>query len=176
VPTGEAQKGADLSDGIKGQIPLQLDAMYRFTPNVSAGAYFSYGFAQLNGDFGDICDASGVDCAARSYRLGVQGAYNFKPGAQFDPWVGLGAGYEWASLDVEAGTEEASMTFSGIEFATLQAGADYRVAPRFTVGPYLSMSLGRYSDLSTDGGFEGDIEEEAFHQWLQFGFRGTFDL
>jgi outer membrane protein W len=176
VPMGEAQKNADLSDGVKGQIPFQLDAMYHLTPNVSAGAYFSYGFAQVGGDLDAICDQDGVDCSARALRLGVQGVYNFKPGAKLDPWVGLGIGYEWAKLNAELGDQEASMTFSGFEFATLQAGANYLVTSQFSVGPFISLGMGRYSDLSTDGAFEATIEEKSIHEWLQFGFRGQFDL
>jgi hypothetical protein len=176
VPMGEAQKNADLSDGVKGQIPFQLDAMYHLTPNVSAGAYFSYGFAQVGDEFDEVCDATGVDCSASDMRLGAQAAFTFaQPTAKLAPWLGAGLGWEWGKLGGEVGGVDGSITYSGLE-ASLQGGADYRLSPKLAVGPFVNLGFGRYSDVSTDGPFGGDIEEESVHEWLQFGFRGTFDL
>jgi hypothetical protein len=176
LPMGEAQKGADLADGVKGQIPVQVDAMYRFTPNLSAGAYLSYGFGQVGDELDEACDAPGVDCSTSGMRLGAQAAFTFaQPTAKLAPWLGAGLGWEWGKLSREAGGVDGSITYSGLE-ASLQGGADYRLSPKLAVGPFVNLGFGRYSDVSTDGPFEGDIDEESVHEWLQFGFRGTFDL
>ena len=66
---------AKMSDGVKAMIPIQLDAGYRITPELTLGAYFSYGFAQLGGSAKDTCDQNGLDCSASDYRLGVQATY-----------------------------------------------------------------------------------------------------
>jgi hypothetical protein len=176
LPMGESQKGVDLADGITGQVPVQLDAMWRLSPNLSAGAYFAYGFGQVGDSLDDVCDGPGVDCSARDMRLGAQAAFTFaQPAAKLAPWIGAGLGWEWGTLTAESDDADGSITFSGFD-ATLQGGADYRLSPKFAVGPFVALSFGRYSDASGDNGFEAEIEEEAVHQWLQLGIRGTFDL
>jgi outer membrane protein W len=174
---GEAAKDSDMSDGVKSQIPLQLDATYHLTPAFSLGGYASYGFGQTGEAFDQICDVA--DCSARVVRLGVQGIYSFNPIGQLRPFAGVGAGYEWGSLTAEAGDEEVTVSFRGFELLNLTAGADYVVGPQFAIGPYVGLSVGRYSNTSIDDGIEeisGEIDEKAMHQWLQFGIRGRFDL
>ncbi|MCK7470275.1 MAG: hypothetical protein MZU95_05310 [Desulfomicrobium escambiense] len=45
-----------MADGVKAQIPFQLDAGYRVTPEITIGAYGSYGIGQIGGDLADGCD------------------------------------------------------------------------------------------------------------------------
>ena len=174
---GDAEKGGKLSDGVKSQIPIQLDATYQLTPSFSLGGYASYGFGQLGGEFDQLCDAA--DCSARVVRLGVQGIYSFAPMGQLRPFAGVGAGYEWGSLTAEAGGQEASVSYRGFELLNLTAGADYLVSPQLAIGPYVGFSVGRYSDTSVDTGtmeISSEIDQKAMHEWLQFGIRGRFDL
>jgi hypothetical protein len=157
---GDYVKDAPMSDGVKSQIPIQLDALYSFTPAFAAGAYLSYGFAQLEGD----C----ADCSASDLRLGIQGTYAFNSvSQQFVPWLGAGIGYEIASVDNGAG----SVDTSGWELLNLQGGADYKVGEKFSVGPYVLFSIGQYSSIEGN-----DIAEKGTHEWLGFGVRGKFDL
>ena len=149
---GEAAKDSDMSDGVKSQIPLQLDATYHLTPAFSLGGYASYGFGQTGEVFDQICDVA--DCSARVVRIGVQGIYSFNPIGQLRPFAGVGAGYEWGSLTAEAGDEEVTVSFRGFELLNLTAGADYVVGPQFAIGPYVGLSVGRYSNTSIDDGFE----------------------
>lgn len=174
---GESAKDRDMSDGVKSQIPIQLDATYKLTPNFSLGGYTSYGFGQTGEEFDAICDQA--DCSARVIRLGVQGIYSFDQIGQLKPFAGVGAGYEWGSLTAEAGGQEATFSFSGFELLNVTAGADYVVGPQFAIGPYIGLSVARYSDTSVDYGTEeisGEIDQKAMHEWLQFGIRGRFDL
>jgi outer membrane protein len=174
---GDAAKDSKMSDGVKSQIPLQLDATYQLTPSFSLGGYASYGFGQTGGVFDDICDQA--DCSTRIVRLGVQGIYSFNQIGQLRPFAGVGAGYEWGSLTAEAGGQEASISFSGFELLNVTAGADYVLGPQFAIGPYVGLSVGRYSNTSVDDGsvtIEGEIDQKAMHEWLQFGIRGRFDL
>ena len=153
-----------MSDWTQGQIPLQLDVLYRVTPRVRVGGYFSWGF----GLPGDACD--GLDCTAAVTRLGVEGTFAFT-GGSFVPWVGAGIGYEWNTVD--AGAEKGS--FTGFELLGLQAGGDFVVSPRLSVGPYAMFSLGQYDEGAIDGS-KGPIRDRRMHQWLSLGVRGTFDL
>jgi hypothetical protein len=174
---GDAMKDAKMSDGVKSQIPIQLDAMYAVAPDFSLGAYVSYGFGQLASG---ACDA-GVSCSASDTRFGIQGLYSFsKVSTAFVPWVGAGIGYEVASYSMEADGEKLELDLSGWEFLNLQAGANYKVNDQFSFGPYVQLSVGQYSSadmtMSGVGSFSGDIPEKGVHQWFGFGVRGSFDL
>lgn len=163
---GEAAEGGDLADFAKSQIPIQLDVGYRVTPALTIGGYFAYGFANLGDDL--ECD----DCSGRVYRLGVQLDYAFK-GGSMTPWVGGGIGYEWLKLKDDATDDE--ITLSGFEYLNLQGGLDWKVADKFSVGPFALFSIAQYSKAS-EGGEDFDIDNKAMHQWLQLGIRGRFDL
>ncbi len=157
-----------MSDWVKGQVPVQLDAMYRFTPEWALGLYFSYGFGQLSSTVSNQC----TDCSASDTRFGVQATYSFvtaSPG--FVPWLGLGLGYEWNKID-ENGV---SATFKGMEFLNLQLGGDYKVNPTFAIGPYVMYSFGQYSSGDI-AGTTGDVVEKKMHGWFDVGLRGKFDL
>jgi hypothetical protein len=175
IPMGSSAKDVKMSDHVDGQIPIWIDAGYRFTPNIMAGAYFSYGFMGLKD-----CP-SGADCSAHDMRLGLQGQYRIMPGEFVDPWVGVGIGLEWLGSSVSGGGQTVSTTASGTEFLDLQGGADFKVADMLTVGPFLSLSLAQYNGLSTScpAGLQcadGDIHDKALHEWLILGVRGVFGI
>lgn len=78
-----------------------------------------------------------------------------------------------------AGGQSADSSLKGFEFLNLQGGADFKLASAFSVGPFLSFSLGKFSTASTTvGGVEtsGDITKTAMHEWLTIGAKGTFGL
>lgn len=179
---GDGFKDSPMSDGIKSQIPLQLDALYKVMPDLAVGGYFSYGIGQI-GDAG--CDVSGVDCSASVMRFGVQGLYTFNQvKAPLVPWAGLGFGYEIAKGTAKFGGEKFEETDSGFEFVNLQVGGDYKVNEQFSVGPYLQFSVSQYSKVkATDSSapeenFDGDVpsDAKALHQWFGFGVAGKFSL
>jgi outer membrane protein W len=193
IPMGKAVDDPDgaLSTGIKGMIPLQLDLGYRVIPNLTVGGYVMYGFG-LNGDDTqatcDLAQASGADasCSTSDVRLGIQAHYHIAPTKKTDPWVGAGFGYEWLSLGFDAslgGTSvKATSTTKGFEFLNLQGGVDFRAAPGFGIGPFLSFSLAQFGSFggSCSGACtgitiaNGDITNKALHQWLLLGVRGSF--
>ena len=185
LPFGEASQGNNLDGGVSGQIPLILDAGYRFNPNVFAGILFGYGFGQIK-DQNNGCNNANASCSASVIRLGLDVLYRFVPEQRFAPFVGVGAGYEW--FHFQGGTSllggvTASSTVSGIEFVNLQAGADYRLSGNSVVGPFASFSLGRFDNISTKvttgnntATTEGDINNTAMHEWLLIGVRGAFSL
>jgi hypothetical protein len=168
IPIGDVAQNSAFSDVLSGAVPLVLEAAFRATPNVSVGALFEYAIAQTKN-----CDP-GSSCSASVIRAGIEGIYNLRLGTVFDPWVGLGAGYEWLRFS-ETGATAGSGNFHGFEFVTLQAGGDFRVAPQFALGPFVSFSVAEYSSASINGASE-DIQNTAVHEWLQFGVRGTFSL
>jgi outer membrane protein W len=178
---GDAMKDSKMKDGIKSQIPLQLDAAYKVTPEIAIGAYFSYGFGQVGSALKDSCDAFGQDCSASDMRLGLQAFYTFtKVSPQFTPWAGLGLGYEWGKIKATGGGfADESVTFKGFEFLNLQFGADYKVSDQFGIGPYVMFSIAQYGSADFESGgasASADITDKTLHQWLGFGVRGKFDL
>jgi len=169
LPMGDAYDGpgGKMSDGISGGIPLWLDLGYMVTPNIMVGLYASYAFLMLASDVKDACDAASVDCSASQLRFGLQGQYHLSPGESMNPWFGLGVGMEM--VDVKRGDVKGG--YSGLEFANLQGGADFKVGSSMAVGPFVSFSLGQYSKTTGDNG--ADIDKKAMHQWLTIGIKGT---
>jgi hypothetical protein len=173
-------------------IPLQLDLGYRVIPELAIGGYVMYGFGFLPDDTSERCDdtdnVAGVtaSCSVHDVRLGIQAQYHFLPRKKLDPWLGLGVGYEWLTFGIDAsggGSDvDISATIHGFEFVNLQGGLDFKVARGLGLGPFLSFSIGQYSDTSSScsgacTGFNSnseDVENKALHQWLLLGIRGTF--
>ncbi|MET0792679.1 MAG: hypothetical protein ABW061_14255 [Polyangiaceae bacterium] len=167
VPFGESFKGTTLSDGISGQIPIWVDAGYMVTPNVLLGVYVQYGFLQLKN-----CPDS---CSGHDLRFGIQGQYHLSPEASLDPWFGLGVGYEIAGTSQSTQGFSVDSSVKGLEFLNLQAGADFKVADAFSVGPFLSLSLGQYSSAKFNDQ-DVPVGDKAIHEWFTFGAKGTFGL
>jgi outer membrane protein W len=183
--TGALANGDDqnLGDWISGQWPIWIDAGYRFNPNWYLGGYAQYGFGFVNEDQLTGCRNANVDCSASDTRLGVMGRYHFVSASQFSPWVGLGFGYEWASLSATtSGRTAGEFKGSGFEFANLQAGLDYSVASRFVLSPFISVSFDQYRHLSFSGTAAGAVTlrgdgspaKESVHEWILIGVRAAF--
>jgi len=186
LPLGSVQSGDNLSDEWSGMLPIWLDAGYLITPNFFVGGYFQYGFAFVSSKAPQgqgACGQSGVSCSGHDVRLGAELHYHILPRNVFDPWVGAGIGYEWASQSaaLSAGGS-ASESVDGFEFFNLQAGGDYKFTPTFGVGPFAALTFAEFSNYSTDlsqvGGTStsGTFDNKALHFWLIFGARAVFDI
>ena len=186
IPLGDAAGGnpsTSLSNVFSGMIPIQVDAGYRFTPNMMVGAFFQYGIASIasgSGSVGAACSQSGVSCSGSDMMFGAQFHYHLMPDQTIDPWAGIGIGYEIANFSASAGGQSAGESFSGFQFVNLQVGGDYKVMPNLGVGPFVMFSLGEYSGCSFSGGLSGGgsctIQNTAMHEWLTFGIRGAYDI
>ncbi len=186
IPGGDLSKNDPLKDNLSSQVPLQLDLMYRATPQAALGGYLSYGFAQVSSTLKNSIGAPpGASYSASTFRLGLQGTYSF-PQESFVPWVGLGSGLETANFEVKSGGVKITGTARGWEYLNLQAGADYKVSKTFGLGLFASFAIGTFhyqgteisgtgtvADGSSGGGLGSDA---ASHNWFTFGLRGLFDL
>lgn len=171
--------GSSLSDGVSGQIPLWVDVGYRFTPNFYIGGFFQYGFAFIPNTAATGCGQSGVSCSGHDVMFGADAHYHVLPDAPFDPWIGLGFGYETLTFNLSQGSQSADVSGSGWQFVNFQVGGDYHVMPSFGVGPFVALSLGQYSSVSVSSGgstTSTDIANKAMHEWLTFGLRGVYDI
>jgi outer membrane protein W len=183
LPLGKATDtpSGELNKVVSGMIPIWLDLGYMVTPNIMIGLYAQYGLVMIKSadTATDPGCPSGADCSGNDIRIGLQGQYHISPAASLDPWVGLGIGYEMLNYKVSANGQEGKFGVKGLEFANIQGGADFKLADSFTVGPFLSFSLGQFSSQSADPeppGFNSSIDKTAMHEWLTLGVKGTFGL
>lgn len=177
LPFGNAAANAPLSDLFSGIIPFQVDAGWRFTPNVMVGAFFQFGLGLLSSK---ACDA-GASCSGNDLVAGVQAHYHFAPQEKADPWAGLGVGYEWANFSQSGnnGSSNGELTFRGFQFVNIQAGVDFPISSGFRLAPFVQLAIGQYSTGTVSSGGQtgsGDITNTALHELLTFGVRGSINL
>ncbi|HUJ27500.1 MAG TPA: hypothetical protein VLW85_15855 [Myxococcales bacterium] len=153
-----------LGDQVAGQLPIWLEAGWRFSKNVYAGLYYQYAFG-----FSNNCIAGG-DCGSHGMRFGIEGIYNVAPDSMIQPWVGLGVGYETMSVTFNG----ADSSYKGLELVNIQLGADFAASKQFSIGPFVSYSLfGKFTSQDQNG-VSNDIS--AGHNWLQLGLKATVKL
>ncbi len=184
VPLGDAfgstpDASGKLSDQIKGMIPLWLDVGYRLNPNLYLGGFFQFGVGFSPSNCGTL-----ISCSQNDLRFGLNAHFHILPAEAFDPWVGIGAGYEILNESGFAPSLATSFSssFGGFEFANLQLGVDMKLSPVFSVGPYVAFTVGQLSNgsgtLTTPLGTVSlsGIQDKKIHQWLMFGLKGQLNL
>jgi len=182
IPTGNGGAAAPMSDTWGGAIPLGIDALYRFTPNLSAGVFFQWNPAFAASGFCAREFGATATCSGSDMRVGILVAYAFLPQGSFNPWVSLGTGWEWTNMSAKLPGGTAGATFSGWEYLNLQAGVDFPLARIFAIGPYIGYSGGTFTSMTGTGNNSGmgtvtiESANRAFHGWLQFGVKGTLNL
>jgi opacity protein-like surface antigen len=168
-----------LADATSAILPLWLDLGFRINPHLYVGAFFQYAIGFINNDRNPQCSATGVSCSINDKRLGANVHYHFAPGEPFDPWLGLGVGYEWFGASMGQAGMSLDTTVTGFEFANFQLGGDFIASPSFHCGPFTSFSLGQFNSVSLSGAGQSgstDITSKALHEWLLFGFKGAFSI
>lgn len=171
-------RALSLSDGFRSQVPIQVEAGYRLTDRITAGAYASYGFDSVGRAVKVACDAVPTSCSARTIRVGAQGSYRLADiRRSLSAWLGLGVGWEWSTFSRSRALD---VTFSGPEIVSLQAGADWRAGPKISLGPFFQASVGRFwsidqSAVAPVGSSSVDLDTRT-HAWLGLGLRGTIHL
>lgn len=165
VPLGTLGASANLSDVTVGNIPLWVEAGYRFNSNITAGL-----FAQFTRGFSANCPNQ-ADCSTSDTRFGVEATYSFMPRSTISPWTGLGVGYEILSWS-RAGADSSA---SGIEYGNLQLGADWNLNAHSSVGPFATMTFGKFSSQNS-GGVSTSYTDTGIHNWLQLGLRFAYKL
>ena len=155
-----------LTDIAHGGGEIQLNVGYRIDPHWLVGIYGTGGKYTLGSGTPDGSDVW-------SATAGVQANYHFMPEQEWDPWVGLGAGWrgQWVSKGV--GTD----IRHGIELARVQVGLDYRVSPEFSVSPYLgaSASLFLTQELAQQTSWS-NVSDPNVNIFFMGGIMGRFDI
>lgn len=172
---GNASEHVPMSEAIESELPIEAEALLWATDRLAAGAYASWAFGLVGGG---AC-ADGASCSATGIRAGAQGTWTFPPSSfGASPWLGAALGWEWATQERERLGATTTTRWNGPELA-LQGGAEWRVEPRLTVGPFALVGIGRYGGVSVDTGAASASEalgSRAVHAWIHVGVRGTIDL
>jgi len=175
-------QSATLSDGVKGMVPFGLDLGYRIIPHLAVGASLQYGFGLAN-DKEDGCQ----DCTISDLAFGASAYLHAAPTEKFDPWVGLGLGYEILNISADQsgslGGGMTSVDLKGFQFVVLQIGADVATGSAISVGPFFGVSAGRYGKMTASGTLGGQtlnlrqsLARTAWHEWITLGVQGKFNL
>ncbi len=176
-PGGEAIPGTSATDLVSVGVPLTLDLGLAFERQVMIGAYARIAPAALAGAARDACAAIAVSCSAFDFAAGGQLQWRL-PQGDFEPWIGAGLGYEVLAVGSAQGAAKADVSYSGWE-VPFSLGVDVRTAPRFTIGAYGQLVIGRFERLRIDAGGTRTVTQIAdarAHQWIEVGVRGAFDL
>jgi hypothetical protein len=181
-PMGALKKGESLRSNFSGMIPVWLDAGYRISRQFYLGAYFQWAAVFVSDE---VCPKN-LSCSANDLRFGINVHWHFKWlihegkwAGRFDPWVGIGTGYETAvaHLSVPSGASS-SETNHGFEYGNLQLGGDFVASP-MRIGLFTTFSLAQYlrrTHTVPTGSPSYSIPDPAVHFWLMFGLRGQYDF
>jgi len=155
-----------LTDIAHGGGEIQLNVGYRLSPNWLVGLYGTGGKYTLGSGTPDGSDVW-------SATAGVQANYHFLPDQEWDPWVGLGAGWRGQWVSKSAGTD----IRHGIELARVQVGLDYRVSPEFSVSPYLGASASMFltQELAQQTSWS-NVSDPNVNFFFMGGIMGRFDI
>jgi hypothetical protein len=174
VPTGTAVRNSqtDLSFIVAEAVPVWAEVGWRFNRYLSVSATYQAGFG-----FVDYCDI-GSSCQVRDDRLTLHGTFRFDTDGVAQPWLSMGAGFEWFRL-TETGLYQADLTVKGTISADLQAGLDFIPARGWVTGPFLSFAIGRFSSvrgtiMNQAGAVTYPESNRSRHHWSQFGFRTLY--
>jgi hypothetical protein len=95
--------------------------------------------------------------------------------------VGFGLGWETVRfegvLDLQQQSLALARTAEGLQFCVAETGGDLRIGRRFTIGPFVGVSLGVYSRWSQKFASRtetGEVRRQLMHGWLNFGLRSQF--
>jgi len=123
-PFGDLGDGVSLSDSVEWGFPLQADLQFRFTKQLSVGAYGRYAATTLASRTSDAC--TGFSCKLADVGFGAIAEYRFSSRLEGGPWVGALVGYERLQGDVSSGgtaPTKVSSTMSGFEAGGSTAGS-----------------------------------------------------
>ena len=156
-------------------LPIAIDLGYRTSSHIYLGLTVQLALASRS----DCSGASGT-CAAKEYRVGGTFQYHFSPFRGFDPWFGVGVGYENLHLTGFYGDPSGHITRTGLVLMDAQLGGDFALTsgarpPR--LGPFVGLAIGSAgSETGAQYGKNVSRSPAADHQWATIGVRGTYDL
>ncbi len=161
--------------GPQGMLGFEVGA--KVQDHIFVGGYLAGSFGGSGTDFSSLCNQSDVSCLSSVFRLGFAFKYHILPASFVNPWLGVGLGYEGASLNLKGPGGDVSVTASGVEMP-LSLGADIRLSKHLGIGPKVDFTVAQYQRGEIRGSAvatqRGELDEKAVHSWLTFGARAVF--
>jgi len=176
LPVGQAASGLNQSDVINFAVPFGIDVGYRIAGIVFVGLTFTYApFGSPSSSTFTTCAVVGTSCHSTTYHAGFTVQWHPLGSRGLDPYVGVGAGYEWLTVNVSGNGTDLSSQFNGFTWLDVPLGVDFRLSKDIRLGPYLDFMMGQYRNASvTLSGVSGLIQHRALHFWLGAGVRIVF--
>ncbi|WP_223638789.1 porin family protein [Corallococcus sp. EGB] len=179
IPVGDSFRDTSLRDTFGTTVAPQVDVSWFFSRQLSLGGYFQYGIG--SGPHDSCSGENNPSCTSTVLRVGVDLDYHFLPDGFIGPWVGVGVGYEIGKLEAGRGASNTWLKLEGYDLAHAHLGLDLHLTRSIAVGPYISASVGQYSegavrlgDVETSDNLTSD--EKRIHVWVQPGVRVQFRL
>lgn len=187
VHSARTNEDAKLLDNGTIMVPLTLELGFRLDPRLYIGAFGSWSWIAPRKADNSFCTDATDSCSASLSVIGADVRFHPMPTMAYDPWISVGVGYEWLNDRARTGSLEAKSMFRGFQWVDLGLGADFTIAPRFTLGPYvhgaLAQSMNYKTSISGAGPASGDrdgsiddLGDRRVHVWLAAGVRGAFTL
>ena len=155
---------------LQGAVPIGVDLGWFITPRLYVGVAFSYGIGLGAGRLNPTCGDPDIDCSAQMYSFGAVAHWHFRPEERWDPWIGVGLGYEivqvTATSQVDNSTVNPSPALQGLDLS-LTAGLDFKPLRYVGLGPYVEAAAGPY--VAGASGFD-------IHGWAVVGVRFRMNL
>jgi hypothetical protein len=178
VPFGQVSSTVAMSDSFSVQVPLIFDIGAKPLPWLFVGGFLGTAIGGAAGQVLQTCQALGVSCLGVGARGGVIAEYNARPGEAYDPWFGVGFGYEIGASSGSNNGNNISNSYRGFEYIHFLGGVDFRLQEWFGIGPFLDASVGSYdfaeSQSNTGGLIQergGTVTDKSLHIWLTLGVR-----
>jgi hypothetical protein len=193
--SGIVYSGLSVREASGGGIPVILDLGVRALPQLYAGIYGSWSeiFTKNN----PVSCPGDLDCKTDQWRFGVELDIHTMPRSKFDPYFGIGSGYEILHTTINGtmnlptplgsfpGQVSAGIIDRGWEFVNLTGGFDWRINSGVGIGPFISGSLSEYGvhdgiqSASLNGTQVANMPvprvTHGLHELYFAGIRGTFN-
>ena len=172
LPIGDS---ARVGGRVEGVVPFTLDLGYRITTYWYVGVLASFGILSLDqASLGCGVAAYPDSCEGTTMRLALDVQYRNTNGGQWARWVGFGLGLEAMGIAMSLSSSVAS----GFELGHVEVGAGWFARPRFAIGPFATLAVGRFSTSELVSGpceacpppYPPDIGK-GLHAWLTLGLR-----
>jgi hypothetical protein len=180
-PAGQVgENSRNVSDVTFMAVPFDINAGYRFNDAWAVGFYFIIAPAFISR--GGPCSGD-TRCSGGIVRTGLHAQYHFSPRSGLDPWLGLGAGWEFIGVSEKRELRPGDTVpvggfgYHGPVFADARFGIDLG-EPNAGWGPYLGLALGQFRTASshcegcTPENTSMAIDEPAIHAWISLGVQG----
>jgi hypothetical protein len=181
---GGADATEDLNQSVAGVFALGVELGMRVIPQLTVGAFGTYGTGIIGDTLDGACNANNLDCSTTQLRVGAQARFHPFAYHAYDPWIGLGVGYESLTFSFESTqhailqpAQRGELTLKGFQPINFQGGIDFQINPRSTatLGLFVDFAVAEYSDVSCFGTVVcTNAINKTTHQWLTIGFRAAF--